>query len=60
MKAIKQHINLCIVLALMTAGGILLAVDFPTPAWSLVGAVILLVAGWFLGRYFDKKNLLPE
>jgi hypothetical protein len=60
MKTINQYLNFCAVIALITAGAILLAVDFPTPSWSLVGAAVLIAAGWFLGRWFDKKHMLPE
>ena len=56
MKTIKKHFALGIVMALVMAGGLLLAFDYEDTrtAWTAVISAIVLTL------YFDHKNMLPE
>lgn len=63
MKTIKKYAALCLVLACIGCGSMLLAVDYETlkSAWfGLSCAVVFFIAGVCLGWLFDGKELLPK
>jgi len=63
MKRTKQFLALCLVLALIGIGGILLMLDYDTNAakWvAIIAAVISFAAGLSIGYVLDRKHLLPE
>ena len=63
MKQFKQYVYLCIVLALIGAGLMLLIVDSENveASWKAIGAALVcFVLAIFLAHVFDRKNLLPE
>ena len=63
MKTIKKHFALGIVMALVMAGGLLLAFDYEDTrtAWTaVISAIVLLALAIVLTFYFDRKNMLPE
>jgi membrane-bound ClpP family serine protease len=60
---IKKYAGLCLCLALIAVGSILLMLDYKTmrSAWlGLFGAVAFFSAGLWLGHVLDRKNLLPD
>ena len=63
MRTIKRYLALCLVLAFIGAGGLLLMFDYGTTAtkWAaLIGAAISFATGIYLGKVFNRHNLLPE
>lgn len=59
----KKWIALCMLLAVIITGGILLAIDYDTvnDAWmGLLGAALCFAGAWWLTYYCRKHNLLPE
>lgn len=60
---IKRYAALCIVLVLISAGAIMMMLDYETieAAWlGLFGAVAFFSAGLWLGFWLDRKNYLPQ
>jgi len=54
---------LCLVFVCIGAGGLLLMLDYDTTTmkWlAIIGAAISFAAGIYLGKVFDRHNLLPE
>lgn len=63
MKQAKKYMALCLVLALICTGGLLLMFDYDTTAskWlAIAGSAVLFAAGLYLGHVFNRHNLLPE
>jgi membrane-bound ClpP family serine protease len=63
MKTIKKHLLLCLCIALIAVGAILLMLDYKTilTAWiGLAGSAICFGSGLYLGFMFDRKKMLPE
>ena len=63
MKAIKKYMALAAVLAVIALGCIMLMVDYDTimAAWlGLIGAAVFFVCGILLGRWLERKNMLPQ
>ena len=60
---IKRYAALCLVLMLISAGCIMMMLDYETieAAWlGLFGAVAFFAAGLWLGFWLDRKNYLPQ
>ena len=63
MRTIKRYLALCLVLAFIGAGGLLLMFDYDstTMKWlAIIGSAISFAAGLYLGKVFNRHNLLPE
>lgn len=59
----KKMLNLCAVLALIFAGGLLLSFDYASNAakWAaIIAALACFALGLWLGHKLDKSKALPD